>query len=810
MSSRRSPLPKTISIMVFLFLLGTLQACGLPEEQGGTDGSSSDLDSDSDTARDPDLTLGKTLIINAERLDGSTDLSLGQISLVSLNADFNETSDGNLPTWDVTRLEDSSNIQMFIESDYIEQINHVIKIRYSDDEIYYAAIPYIPIAVNSTAQVTTNIFTHYLLKKVFDQIPDSSALLTHQPCLTDNPVIGCDNQPRAKQDYLSMINNAVGEFNFELSNNNNISQAIETLEQQDEIRHYVEVAATELTRATSPFAKGTMREVTGLGFDENGDVFSTPPPLPKTYNSAFLALSLSDINATNRSVESIGFAASNSTIVENRELANELPAYPKYQSTTYLTDLRRESALFIDIPYERTSLTVRDINDSDIDRSEPINAYASASTPDSFLSREGNILEARTLSPSQPGDVTDTKDVAWQYEPIFAKLYQVNEYEPDSVYSPVEEEEDIDYGNEPTWLTGGNFSKAANYIVKNPNTEDEELGDQIEDINLFSWEVHAQQTPSTFSTSLLNGKSYGVISFSQKLNDTDKIIEIFGETMIWNASGNLFSLEQPINNLHYRSHTLARLANNNSQSLTTQRGIIEDSRRFFSELSEVSDPSSETGISEVNRGILKLDGGLEAPIGHATESGSHFAFSFNTSDTTVTTDRGTGIILGVELEEVSSPIFPDTDDVIQFTYHIQGNSMTILDETNSLQNLNGSTLHITDRLNAGSSNDCHATLQLSRIYVTHTLTSNPETNSLSSPNQDSQASVESDTCRVTFNEIEISFADVLGQALTLKGFISKSDDSATPGNLLTLLWLQENSIGLVLAGKDQILKPGFE
>ncbi|WP_197472690.1 hypothetical protein, partial [Oleiphilus sp. HI0123] len=163
------------------------------------------------------------------------------------------------------------------------------------------------------------------------------------------------------------------------------------------------------------------------------------------------------------------------------------------------------------------------------------------------------------------------------------------------------------------------------------------------------------------------------------------------------------------------------------------------------------------------RGILKLDGGLEAPIGHATESGSHFAFSFNTSDTTVTTDRGTGIILGVELEEVSSPIFPDTDDVIQFTYHIQGNSMTILDETNSLQNLNGSTLHITDRLNAGSSNDCHATLQLSRIYVTHTLTSNPETNSLSSPNQDSQASVESDTCRVTFNEIEISFADVLGQ-----------------------------------------------
>ncbi len=286
-SSSYPAMLKTLSTLLLLVILGAMQACGLPVEQGGSDGSSSDLDSGTGDARDPTIALGKTLIINVERLDGSSELGLGNISLVSLNSGFQEVADGSLPSWDPTRSESTGNIELKIESDYIEQINHVIKIRYSDNEIYYAILPYVPIESSTTAQITVNIFTHYLVKKLFEQIPDSDSLQSHLPCTLDAPVIDCDNQPRAKQDYLAMVNNAMSQFNLELSSST-VTQALDTLEQQDEIRQYAEFAITEMTQTSTPFAKGTMRSVTGLGFDNSGNVFSTPPPLVKNLQQRLL------------------------------------------------------------------------------------------------------------------------------------------------------------------------------------------------------------------------------------------------------------------------------------------------------------------------------------------------------------------------------------------------------------------------------------------------------------------------------------------------------------------------------------------
>ena len=802
---------KAIQAIILGLIISVLQACGLPSEQGGSDGSSSQIDNEvSGGTGDPELTLGKVLIIQAERLNGGTDLNLNNVSLVSLNADFREISDGSIPEWKVTRSEVTDNIELSIESNYVEQLNHVIKIRYSNDEIYYASLPYIPVQVNSTAETTVNIFTHYIVKKLFDLIPDSDSLLSHLPCETGDPVVGCNNQPRVKQDYLAMVNKAAAEFSFDLTTSNSISQALTRLDERAEIKRYVDFALRDLTHTEAPFAQGTMRS-TNLGFDSEGNVLGFPAPWSKRYNSVFFALSLSDLEPNSELIETIGLAASNSTIVGNKELSNELPAYPYYENTTYLYELRRESALFIDIPYERTSLTVKNVDSKILDRSEPINTYASESTVDSFLSREGFLLEGRTLVTPRPGDASDEKDIAWRYEPVFADLYQANEYEPETVFVQNEEEEEtIDFGNEPTWLISSNFGKAANYEIRDAGTANESLGVQLEDINLFSWELHGLQTPTTFSTSRLSGKSYGVISFSQKLNDaeSENNIEMFGETMKWTASSSLFSIEQPLLEDHYRTHTISRDDDNTPQSLTTQRGLVEASRSYFAEGTESADPNAENGIAIENRGILKLDGGIEAPIGHATDNGGYFAFSFNTSDTSSITDRGTGIIIGTELNTVS-PVFPDPDDSEQFVYQIQGNSMEILDNSNSLKNLTGSTLLVTNKP-GDASKDCEATLKLTTVSVRHSLDS--VANLLTEPAPGGQSDIISSSCRINLNEIEIGFANVLGQALTLKGFISKSDAefNTVPGNVMTLLWLQENSIGLLFAGKTQNKKAVFE
>lgn len=797
------------SLMSFLLisLLG-LQACGLPEEQGGSDGSTGSIDdSKEDRVTDNDISLGKTIIINAERVNGETELSLSDVSFVSLSPSFTEITDGNLPEWEVARSDRTGNIELYLDSDYIERINHVVKLDFGRGEIYYASIPYVPNELDTTKQVTVNILSHYLLKKLFDQIPDSDSLKVLQPCTTNDPSIGCEHQPRAKQDYLAMVNDMVSQHDLP-SRTFTVSAALAAIDDIEIIRRQVESAVAEITRETSPFAKGTVREVTGLGIDSTGKSYTTPPPDSKTYNSAFFALSLSELNSANTQ-ESVIVAASNSTIVGNKELANELPAYPQYKHTTYVNELRRDAALFVDIPYERTTLTIKDINNSEIDRTEPTNAYASLTTPDSFLSRQGQLLEGRVLSQTIPGGVSDAKDIGWAYSPVFTKLYHANEYQPDSLFINGQVSEAEDYGAEPTWLTAANFGRAATYQLNTGDTSD----NLIENIDLFSWEVHALQTPTTFTSSALSGKKYGVISFSQKLNNSDSIIEIFGETMNWNANSGIFALSQSPSNPHYRSYTLSREANNSVQSLQERTNIIENTRSYFTEASEVASPSEASGIANINLGIMKLDGGSEAPIGHASENGSYFAFTFNTSDTSATTDRGTGIIIGMELEDIVSPVFPDLDDDSQFIYQLQGNSVTIIDESNTLQNLNGSTLHITDRLanEPDSNTHCHATLNLSRLFVSHTLNDNK--NSLSNIETDSQSNLDSSGCTINQSEIEITYDDVFGQALTLKGFISRSGDGNTkdvPGNLLSLLWLQDNTIGLVFAGKNQNLKANFD
>jgi hypothetical protein len=58
--------------------------------------------------------------------------------------------------------------------------------------------------------------------------------------------------------------------------------------------------------------------------------------------------------------------------------------------------------------------------------------------------------------------------------------------------------------------------------------------------------------------------------------------------------------------------------------------------------------------------------------------------------------------------------------------------------------------------------------------------------------------------------VELGFADVFGQPLTLRGFATWSESGTEPTNLLNLLWIQNDTLGLVLATRDQERNPHFE
>jgi hypothetical protein len=824
---------KSSLLLLFIVSVLGLQACGIPEDRGGTDGSiGASIDSDRGTNENNTI-LGKTAIINVEQINGDDTADIGQISLVALNEKFEE-SDANLPIWEVARSKSSNNIELYIDSDYNEQVNHVIKFRLNSDEFYYAPIPFIPDQINSTTAINVNIYTHYTVKKLFDLINLESTLNINAedrlnqllPCDSSSPIIGCENQPRAKQDYFSLISRNASNNNLEIDSAFTISAALEHLDTELSFKTHVETAINELIRSQSPFAKGTMRESSSFGLNDQGETFILPPPWSKKYNSALFAITLSEQNPNAEAEQkSVLFGAASSTVIESKDLQNDLPAYPQYVQTTYLSDIRRESSLSIDIPFTRSKLSVSDIDNYTLNRDEPINSYASAESIDSFLSTEGFILDARTIDTSQPGDTGDIKDVAWQFEPLFSKTYQVNEYEPDSLFvtpDPEAAEDEIDFGVAPTWLTSASFSKAANYTVNFLDDDTEELGAQLEDINLFSWELHSLETDTDFNIGSLNGKEYGVISYALKMNNQTKVLEIFGETMKWDNSSSLFNISQPalpIGKPHYLSYTIARNANNSIENLTEKTGIVENQRSVFTVDTVTADTSADSGISEQNRGILKLDGGTEAPIGHSTQDGSYLAFTFDTSVTADPADRGHGIIIATELSSSFTPVFNQSEEE-QYIYQLQGNSFGILAEQNSLTNINGSSLQIASQTSQDDlGGACIATLKLQRISVVHTI--NTDKNELSSPTNGEALTIESTSCQVNQNEINISFENIVNtnpdtpqeQDITLKGFITQAGDgtnASLPGNLITLLWLQEDKIGLVFANKQQSLNPSFD
>jgi hypothetical protein len=131
------------------------------------------------------------------------------------------------------------------------------------------------------------------------------------------------------------------------------------------------------------------------------------------------------------------------------------------------------------------------------------------------------------------------------------------------------------------------------------------------------------------------------------------------------------------------------------------------------------------------------------------------------------------------------------------------------DEKNIIHQLNGSSLEITSVTNIPGIN-CQATISIQRTSVEHTI--GTQENTLSGPLETSQANVFSQSCTINDSELFIEFSGVFGEALTLRGFITQENDefSNKPGNLINLLWQQDNQLGLVFANKELTLSPTFD
>tara|TARA_R110002073_G_scaffold67049_11_gene167291 strand:- start:30033 stop:32393 length:2361 start_codon:yes stop_codon:yes gene_type:complete len=769
-------------LIICLFSVAFLSACGLSGDRNGTGGQASTIGSGGSGGGDDNdpFSIKEKIGVRVERINGEiNDVSTTQISIVTLNQDFKEIGSNSTPAYQVEpRL--SGGFELQFSSSYIERLNQVIKVTFDNTttppEFLYA--PLYKVA-SETESITVNSKSHYVVKKMFDAISDSIELAQLLPCTSSSTV--CPNQSMAKANMLEQINIATNDYNIDINESFTVAQAMNLLDAQLDLRQQVETAVNEISRIVSPFSKATRRSFT---FGTDGDVI-TNLTIPLSYHSVLFGLSFSDIRP-NDNVNSVKISSLSSTIVEPADTESN-PVYPGFNQTISLLDMRRD-VLSSDIPFERTNLDIAQNNSFNLNDTEALNSFTSELS-DSFLSTQGFLLNERIIQQTIPNNI------GWEFSPLFTRSYQTNEYDYPSRTVALKPAKP-DYGSAPTWLVSSNYSQAASFELSG---SDEALtrGEQLEDSHIFSWEVHGLETnkDENFSISSMNDKRYGAISYSLKLDDQDNtnIIQVIAETAEWNINSGTSSgtilLSQPSS--HYQTLSLSR----NDDNLATGKTVVNN--LLSNELSIARVETEGNGGGQ--QGLITIEG---PSSGHSTSNGNYMALVFNTKEKDDPLDRGQGIILASELVNFNYLFSGES-------YQLQGNSFEINQQANILHNLNGSSIIIADRVSGDFSNDCIASLSVKRTSVTHIIGS--QANTLSAPIESTLSDVSSQSCTVNGSEIQLDFGLVFGEPLTLRGFITQKNDNSTsePGNLINFVWEQDTQLGLVFANKEQDLSPTF-
>ena len=805
-------LKKSIHLSQIVLFSLVLLACGNAGTGGGESNGAVDNNPDvGDGSGSGDLntaaeTIGVRIETNTE--DGfieRNDIATGNISIVALDHEFKEGHPSALPS-SSTKNPDDDGYQLEFNELYIEQSNLVIKAVVGKDSDGKNIVLYAPLySLPLNTSISVNIFSHYVLKKLFDTLETDEDLDELIPCDANN----CPNQVLAKANLLAKISQAAQEYEITIPNNLSIAESLIFLDEQVDFRTHIETAVAEISRSVSPIAKGTRRafgleSIVRLQYDTE-------------YNGLWFALSLNNLNPENTNNE-IVVATETTTIIENDpDIGNSSPIYPSYNQFSTFLDARKE-LLSSKLPFTRASLAIsqnlNQNNNYSYDPSSPNNFLASLTPNDTSASTEGSLLNVRALSQQVPKE-DGIENVGWQFNPFFSKLYKANEYERDSNVSlPIDFEDLPNTSVSPTWLLGANYSTGGSFSVTKNSNDKFDRGDQIENLNIFSWEVHGQETDATFSIDQINGKNYGVINYSLNLEDgtsTDNVLELFAETEQWTINGGTINFDQP--STHFRSYTRSRDKDNIHTSQNDLDTISAELPRgiFTIETEEGTAPYD-------NKGLISFDG-ASSPRGHSTQDGKHLAFVYEAGLGKGNQDRGRGITIATELSG-TLPIFPDLSEDEGARYTLLGNTFGINEKANTLRNVNNSILILSDRIeNEVSGNtDCNASLEGVSVFIEHTAGVEVGQNTLSEPLIESTESIPSVSCTLTGNRIEINFDAITGadtdtmfaQALTLKGFISPHDEALVPGNVISLLWIQDDNLGLVFATKDQQLSPTFD
>ncbi len=720
------------------------------------------------------ITPGKALAFR-----GLSTVSAKQVSVIQVDENLNEVTSTIIPPYTVKENSALGTYSISFDDVPPGRLDIIARVTLDNGQVLFAPFIALNVNVNNSPEVIVNVVSDFQVKQLYSQLTTPEDLASLLPCPGSANDVGCENQPLAKQNNWGGLTYLLQNYEIDIPSTLTIPEARELLDNTAEFKNHIKTSISEIIRAQEPFVGGTERnlELLDLSDEELQKLVSS-----KNYNSSLFTLAFNQI-APDSANPDASISTSISTTFEEVFDGTTIYTYPEL--TEFIQNFNVSlTSLAGDFPFKRSSLIQTVDNNISLIPAQN-NAFTSA-PGNSYITRQGLYLSGKTpYQTISDKNETETSGTGWQFDPYMHLLY-----------SPAKE-----VGGKPDSLLSSFVSNGSSFFITREAGASWDRKTKLEEQNLFSWTSHNEtDAEGGFTTGVISGKEYGVISYSVKLNSAGTLLETTGELTQWDAiDSTVITESQPVllvgGEQHFQTYRFSR---DDLQSLDVSAILPPKTLTDRVYQTIVTTKSTSDGLVSSNSGRLEISAqdtslATDQSIASSTPDGSMI---------TVTLDEesaGQGIIQAMERRTIQ----PDFS-ANPATYRLAGNSFGANAANNYLRNYSLSKMSIT-----GTS----VTLTLNTIETTH----NVSTQNITGLTDLTEVSA-SGSIAIVDGRVRIFFADVAGTALTFKGFISKSLDdndleTNQAGNLMTLLMVHgydnatnsNANLGFVHAFKEQSL-----
>lgn len=613
----------------------------------------------------------------------------------------------------------------------------MVRVLLSNGETLWAPI------IRSGSTLKVNVVSTFVVETFFAALTTSNLSLSNLlPCSSD---LGCPNQHEARATlWQGLVANAQS-FDTTIPANTNLTDTKVFLSHQADFMNFVTTGVNLIVN--QGFVGAISKPLDTLELSKADS---------NSFNSVFFSMGIANDKPNN---DIPGAAITNRTAAVAGKTADdgtEVSTFPAISELEFVTTISTR-ALFGDIPNVRRSLTLETGSGNVLNANQGAEINSFSSDPSSsFAGVDGTTKYGQT--PLQVITGRDSNNViGWLTNPLFSSFSS---------------------NSTRDYLLAAPVSTGRSYALNQLADSSFQRTSVLEEIADFNYMIHLKAMPNGGfdAVATTDQKTYGVVSLRQEIAaNASQLHAMTVATKQWATNSGIINETQPSTGLlnHFSTISTSRNSAFESSGITTN----QDNSQTYS-LSDafvnVYDVVNKQLVDEAVGRIALEKAGQIMQEGAVSPDGKLIATYL--SNTSI---ASRGFNQGIELTGV-------TPDLADSEYFFQGHIFTTNTSDDELSSLTGSSITIDDSQTA--------TLTLKQQYKRINLSTQTVSeleNKQALETQPNASIVQSS------QQIQMTFTDIFGNDLILKGFVSAD------GNLMAFVARLGNGIGIIYAFRKQ-------